>query len=574
MHILGYHDTLALWNRYKGVTVMAKDSENVLAYSWIRFSTAPQEQGDSVRRQTDLRDAWLARNPGVSLDKSLTMKPAGVSGLKGEQRTNPKFALAEFLDLVARHRIKPGSFLIVENLDRLTREHPAQSIPFVLSLVSSGIRVVQLVPNEVVYDSHIDEFKLMMLLMDLSRGHGESKRKSGLLSEMWAAKKRAAREGVPHGRTIPAWLELRDGSYRLDPDKARIVRNIVLWSIEGFGATSIIKRLTQEGVPSITGRKRWNRSYIDSILNGRAVVGEYQPCKGSGSLVPDGEPIPGYFPPVVSEEEWQAAKAARQRRLHRSGRPSRNGLTTSPFAGLLYSAIDGEKMRVAYSRGVPFFASAGRVEGNKQPARGMFPLSHLVDGVLSQLRELPAAELFNDDGAHQVQEIEAKLTAVENRLTIARERFRNDAESSVWAEEVTISDRERRVLLDERNAARQAAANPVSATWTEAVELMKRDEPARLRQCLLATVSEMWMVFGNREKGERIAVVQVWFNGGGRRDYLVYSFNPTGWHVRKRKAKWVCRSLADMMPGTVDLRDKKQAARVAKLLTSLDISSL
>jgi len=38
------------------------------AFSYIRFSSKPQEKGDSIRRQTELRDAWLARNQAIHGD--------------------------------------------------------------------------------------------------------------------------------------------------------------------------------------------------------------------------------------------------------------------------------------------------------------------------------------------------------------------------------------------------------------------------------------------------------------------------------------------------------------------------
>src|SRR5881227_495642 len=93
-----------------------------LAYSYIRFSHPDQAKGDSLRRQTELRDAWLARNH-VSLDTSLSLEDKGVSGYTGEHRDNPdRHALAAFVGLVKKKRIARGSYLIVESLDRLSRE--------------------------------------------------------------------------------------------------------------------------------------------------------------------------------------------------------------------------------------------------------------------------------------------------------------------------------------------------------------------------------------------------------------------------------------------------------------------
>jgi hypothetical protein len=50
-----------------------------VAYSYLRFSSPQQATGDSIRRQTDNRENWLAAHPTVSLDTSLKMTDAGRS---------------------------------------------------------------------------------------------------------------------------------------------------------------------------------------------------------------------------------------------------------------------------------------------------------------------------------------------------------------------------------------------------------------------------------------------------------------------------------------------------------------
>src|SRR5215471_18471211 len=93
------------------------------AYSYIRFSSPEQAKGDSIRRQESLRDAWLAKT-GAVLDTSLSLRDEGVSAFAGAHRQNAdRHALAAFLELVKQGRIPRGSYLIVESLDRLSREH-------------------------------------------------------------------------------------------------------------------------------------------------------------------------------------------------------------------------------------------------------------------------------------------------------------------------------------------------------------------------------------------------------------------------------------------------------------------
>src|SRR5262249_52336870 len=148
-----------------------------IAFSYSRFSSLEQAKGDSLRRQDELRDAWL-RKTGAVLDTSLTLQDKGVSGYTGAHRENPdRHALAAFLELVRRGRIPRGSYLVVESLDRLSREHIRPALTLLLNLIDAGIRIVQLLPVEAVYDDKVEPMALMMAIMELSRGHSESRMK-------------------------------------------------------------------------------------------------------------------------------------------------------------------------------------------------------------------------------------------------------------------------------------------------------------------------------------------------------------------------------------------------------------
>ena len=92
---------------------------NPIGFSYIRFSGRSQEKGDSVRRQDGAVAVWCKRNK-VRLDTSTTLRDLGKSAYLGEHRKNPdRHALAGFLKMVEDGKVPRGSYLIVENLDRL-----------------------------------------------------------------------------------------------------------------------------------------------------------------------------------------------------------------------------------------------------------------------------------------------------------------------------------------------------------------------------------------------------------------------------------------------------------------------
>src|SRR5437016_5118365 len=144
------------------------------AYSYVRFSSPAQAEGDSLRRQTEAARVWCERN-SVRLDESTTLHDLGRSAYTGKHRENPdRHALAAFLKLVEQGRVPRGSYLIIENLDRLSREHIQPALLLALNLLQAGIRLVQLKPTEMVFDDQSDTMPVMMMMMELSRGHGES----------------------------------------------------------------------------------------------------------------------------------------------------------------------------------------------------------------------------------------------------------------------------------------------------------------------------------------------------------------------------------------------------------------
>lgn len=562
----GYTDLVALVRELR-YAVRPDPASPATAYSYLRYSTLAQTEGDSVRRQTALRDAWLKRHPGVALDTSLTLVDAGVSGYTGKHRTDRRHALACFVDQVERGRVVPGSYLIVENLDRLTREQPVDSIPAVLSLIKLGVRVVQLAPTEVVYTADMDQGALMLMLWELSRGHAESKRKSGLCGEAWGEKKAQARAvKAPHGKAVPAWLELTPDGYRVKEEAGRAVRLIYEWSAQGLGTLRIASRLNAETVPPIARGTRWIRSYVAKILANRAVLGEYQPMKGDHDRTPDGEPVPDYFPRVISDDLWYAAHGAAQARNKRSGRPGKKGTGSYVFQGLLRCALDRCPLHVVTRKGQRLLLSAECAQGVAGSHWRPYPLETFVAAVLGRLVELRAADLFADPAGARVSELTGRLAEVEKRLAVALARFEADPESPVWADRVSAYDREKRSVVKELAGARQEAANPLSEAWAEAVELMRRDDPERLRQALLATVEEVSCLVVVRGR-QRLCAAQVRFRAAGAgaacRDYLIV--HPGG----------ACLSVPHPAGGApLDLRDPGHVRDLEAALERLDLSGL
>src|SRR5690348_4315741 len=114
------------------------------AYSYIRFSHPQQAAGDSLRRQTERAEAYCARK-GLTLDTALTLRDLGVSAWQGKNAAVGNFRT--FLDAIKTGRVEPGSALIVEGIDRISRQGIDEGYDLIKSILKAGVRIVTLSPE-------------------------------------------------------------------------------------------------------------------------------------------------------------------------------------------------------------------------------------------------------------------------------------------------------------------------------------------------------------------------------------------------------------------------------------------
>lgn len=249
----------------------------------------------------------------LALDEEYTFLDKGLSAYRAEHLEGTG-QLKRFLSLVESGDIKSGSYLIVESLDRLSREEVLKAFDQFTSLLTQGINIVTLSDNKL-YSGKPSFTDLIVSLAIMSRAHEESSLKAKRIGDAWRNKHEKARtENKPMGAAIPLWLVLENGEYKLNPERSDVVRKVFDMAVNGFGKALIAKALNADGIVSFKN-KTWGASSIDKILHNRAVLGEYQPYSNvTGERIPRGGVITGYFPAVVDEPTFYQALAAIQGR--------------------------------------------------------------------------------------------------------------------------------------------------------------------------------------------------------------------------------------------------------------------
>ena len=294
-------------------------------YSYTRFSTPEQQEGDSLRRQTEGAQRWMRRKneererDGLAplvFDERLRLEDLGVSAFRGGNTVGDK-GLGGFLTACREGLIPVGSYLVVESLDRVSRMTPRRVSRLLDDIVEAGV-IIATLSDAQEYDIHRldnDPTALLIALMVSWRAHEESKIKGERLSEAWADKRKRVRSGADKRLTRkgPSWLEPKGDGWTERQPHADTVRRIYRMTLDGMGENLIAKRFNEEEVPIMGRGRMWHRSTISKVLRSPATIGTLIPGRmdysGGKRCRRLEDPIPNAFPAVISKADWEAVRA-------------------------------------------------------------------------------------------------------------------------------------------------------------------------------------------------------------------------------------------------------------------------
>jgi DNA invertase Pin-like site-specific DNA recombinase len=341
------------------------------AISYLRFSTPEQKLGNSAERQLNAAREYCLRN-GLLLDEEMSIADEGLSGYKGDNLKKGA-DLFDFLNQVEAGKIPAGTALIIENLDRLSRQGIDATTDLLKKLTRAGIDVHVIALNRVLkagFNNNLIDYVIIGVQADLANQES-AKKAERVRSARLAEKAKARATGIAVFR-VPSWIRVERGAKpAVIPERAATVRRIFELASFGLGCKKIVRSLETENRKPFTSRKgkqgqKWTPEFITVTLGNRAVLGEYQPHRLlDGKRLPEGEPIADFYPPVVERSLFETAReqvAAKTRTVRRDGRAGYAGGTSkvhSLFNPLVYDA-DNEATMVYHRRngGFPYLVTS------------------------------------------------------------------------------------------------------------------------------------------------------------------------------------------------------------------------
>ena len=141
--------------------------ETVKVFSYSRFSSLAQGKGYSLERQVKRAEQWC-RERGLVLEQSHADE--GKSAYHAKHVASG--ALGRFLAELEAGNIPAGSILLIEQLDRLTRQNLHEAQGLVHRILDAGVKIVTIADGQE-YTREQGLGGAVMLLVTLEAVHGK-----------------------------------------------------------------------------------------------------------------------------------------------------------------------------------------------------------------------------------------------------------------------------------------------------------------------------------------------------------------------------------------------------------------
>ncbi|GAA4651627.1 recombinase family protein [Kistimonas scapharcae] len=286
---------------------MVMCAKNSRVYSYVRFSTPEQAAGHSLQRQMDYARKYAEEN-GLVLDETLTLRDEGLSAYHQQHLKNG--ALGIFLKAVDEGKVLPGSVLILEGLDRLSRSEPIQSQAILSQIVNAGITVVTASDSKIYNRENLrkNPMDLVYSLLVMIRAHEESATKALRVKQSIKAKINqwidTGKGPIIHLGSDPFWLSMNEqkNGFDLRPEMVDVVKFIVMKYKKGCGVHKIASELNKRFTHHCKHHTKncvWKTESVRDLIRNRSLIGErYFNLDNEKYIIKD------YYPSIISVSEF------------------------------------------------------------------------------------------------------------------------------------------------------------------------------------------------------------------------------------------------------------------------------
>lgn len=169
----------------------------------------------------------------------------------------------------------------------------------------AGVRIIF---NQENLDTDEVDSNLMISVMEsLAQAENESRSENIRLG---LAHRAASGTCGLYNRKLYGYNKNKEGGLVIDDEQSKVVRDIFRWYPDGTSVLDIIKKLSDTGIASPSGKEKWNKRAIETILANEKYTGTVTLL---GSATQEfAYQMKECIPPIITESEFQAVQDAKK----------------------------------------------------------------------------------------------------------------------------------------------------------------------------------------------------------------------------------------------------------------------
>ena len=263
---------------------------------YCRVSTAEKEQLYSLTEQISALTRAVAnvsqwRLADVFID---------IASAKGD------IPRREFERLMKECEVHNISVVLTKSISRFGRD-TVETLTAINKLKAVGVRII--FEHENLDTDEVDSDLMISVMESLAQAENESRSEN---IRMGLAMRAANGTSGLYKRKLYGYTKNINGELVIDEEQAKNVRDIFRWYLDGASVLGIIKKLYDAGVLSPTGKEKWNKRTIETMLSNEKYT-------GTVTLLDSATQEYEYqmkecIPPIITESEFRTVQEEKKNR--------------------------------------------------------------------------------------------------------------------------------------------------------------------------------------------------------------------------------------------------------------------
>lgn len=198
------------------------------------------------------------------------------------------------------------SVVLTKSISRFGRD-TVETLSAINKLKAAGARIIFEAEN--LDTDEVDSNLMISVMESLAQAENESRSEN---IRMGLAMRAASGTSGLYKRKLYGYTKNENGDLVIDNEQAKVVRDIFRWYLDGASVLGIIKKLSEAGIPSSTGKEQWNKRAIETLL-------ENEKYTGTVTLLDSATQKYEYqmkecHPPIITESEFRAVQEEKKKR--------------------------------------------------------------------------------------------------------------------------------------------------------------------------------------------------------------------------------------------------------------------